>query len=61
LDDISSAVAGNVCGDDTIENGVLCVVAYGSAIGLLTLRDDHGQSVVLRKMLGLAREEVIGE
>jgi len=54
-------VAGNVSGDDIIEKGVLCVVACVSAVGLQPLRDDHGQSVVLRKILELAREEVTGE
>jgi hypothetical protein len=53
-------VAGNVCSDDMIEKGVLCVVECGSAIGLLTLTDDHGQCVVLRKILRLPREEVTG-
>jgi len=50
-----------VCGYRIEKKGVLCVVASGSAIWLLTYRDDHGQSLVLRKIFGLEREEVTGE
>ena len=37
----------------------LFVVACGSEIGHLTLGDDDGQTVVLRKIFGLEREEVL--
>ena len=53
-------VVGNVYGD-RIEEGVLCVVASGSVVRLLTYRNDHEQGVVLRKIFGLEREEVTGD
>jgi hypothetical protein len=52
---------GNVCGDMIEIDGRSFCVACGCAVGLLTYRDDHGQSVVLRKICGHKREEVTEE